>query len=480
MHWPISNSDNQLINDRHVEYIEIRADKLGYVPIESLRQYFHASTIFAYRENQECPQLSKAERKTLLYKASLEYDFVELIWEYDQELIPLIPPHKRILSIYTKDISFHSLYEQCKQMLDTEAHFYKCVVETERAKTGVELLTLLHTFQHSALIGYTIGQYTAWTHLLGALLGSPLLFGCVGEASETKEGFTLAQLLKDYTLSSLRGKKHIYGIVGNQVKQSLSPRLHNAHYELANWEGIYIPFQIEQFADFWENVVQVDAMKEMGFSFEGFTVAAPFKSEVLKWVKEIENPLIHFTQAANIILRTSAHWVADTSDSVGILKALTKRGIETEGLCVGVIGCGGAGTSIALALNEKGANVYLINRDEEKGRTIAQAFGIPFIPLSQIRIDAFELLVNATPVGKYTEQMIVEPSRLPPHAIVADLVYRKNPTAFIRKAQSLGLDTIEGKEILIGQVAKQLHCMTGLQLMETYALQLIHQPVCVD
>jgi len=71
-----------------------------------------------------------------------------------------------------------------------------------------------------------------------------------------------------------------------------------------------------------------------------------------------------------------------------------------------------------------------------------------------------DLLVNATPLGRHDE-MPLRPAALPKAGAVIDLVYVTGGTPLVRKARSLGLPTVDGWEILLGQGATSFLLWTG-------------------
>ena len=49
--------------------------------------------------------------------------------------------------------------------------------------------------------------------------------------------------------------KRLFGVVGNPVLHSLSPRLHNTAYRELGLPFLYLPFHVESFGDFWLEVI---------------------------------------------------------------------------------------------------------------------------------------------------------------------------------------------------------------------------------
>src|SRR6185295_13442370 len=93
-----------------------------------------------------------------------------------------------------------------------------------------------------------------------------------------------------------------------------------------------------------------------------------------------------------------------------------------------VIGCGGAGRAIAAALVQSGAGVTLINRGAERGQHASELLGLPYLPLLDFNADGYDIVVNATPVGRDSDDVPFDLESLNDDVVVIDLVYGARPT----------------------------------------------------
>ena len=413
-------------------------------------------------------------RKQLFLQALPFCDLFELELDRDADLFELIPAEKRILAAYETLPSLDAWQECLLKMEQYGGRYYKLVSPANRAGEELVALQFLQKAQRTDVIAYASGAIGRWTQILGPYLGSPFIYGNLDSQEDRNPAFSIYQLEKDYDSLFIAKPKTLYGIVGNPVFSSLSPRIHNANYRAFGLDALYLPFHITSFQDFWEQVVLNPIVKDLGFSFGGFTTVSPFKEEAFATVSSTKNTYVQQSKACNILVRNGEEWIAESSDSLGIRKALKKRSIAIEGLKVAIIGCGGAGRTIAAALQSFGAEVVLVNRSEARGRAASEQLGLPFVPLDDFSARQFNLVLNATPVGKKTASLVFDPSELSEGSIVADLVYLpKQATKLIAKAQKCGLITIDGKEILVGQVSEQFHKMTNLEMSKSLAKQMI-------
>jgi 3-dehydroquinate dehydratase/shikimate dehydrogenase len=131
-----------------------------------------------------------------------------------------------------------------------------------------------------------------------------------------------------------------------------------------------------------------------------------------------------------------------------------------------VIGCGGAGRAIAAALVKSGASVTLINRTEKRGRHAARLLGLPYIPLADFSAAGYEIVVNATPVGRDDNDVPFKLDTLNDEVVVIDLVYGSSPTPLVENSLAHEQVVIDGRDVLLTQVNRQFHLMTGNTMLD--------------
>jgi shikimate dehydrogenase len=119
----------------------------------------------------------------------------------------------------------------------------------------------------------------------------------------------------------------------------------------------------------------------------------------------------------------------------------------------------------------------LVNRTEEKGRTVAEALHLPFEPLAEFDPARWDIVVNATSLGhRDSDAMPFDPERLACGAAVVDLVYGEQPTALLERVSELGLSGVDGREVLLHQAVDQFRLMTGREFPIDLGRELLALP----
>jgi 3-dehydroquinate dehydratase / shikimate dehydrogenase len=465
---PSSWEDELVALANSLEWLEVRADLTGDLEPDRLRSNFKGNLLYTLRSREEGGQFegsSEERRMRLIQAAAHGYDLIDLEGErdLDSNLIECIPPERRLISWSGASADSRQLSDRIRTITATPARLYKLSPTARSASDGLTVLTLLRSINRKDVIAFGAGQAGLWSRLLAPHFGAPFVFGVLGTREDGLGEPTVRQLVEDYGLPSLPHLGALYGIVGKTVSHSLSPRLHNAAYQALGFPGLFVPFQEDSFDDFWRDMIQSEQLDLLRISIKGLTVASPHKETALESAASITS-MVRRAGATNIFVRNGKGWNADTTDPQGAVVALVERGREIGGERVAVIGCGGAGRAVAAALDLHGADVTLVNRSLDRGLRAKDLLGLPFIPLAEFSADNYSTLVNATPVGRIGDALPFDVNRMQAGGIVIDLTYGPAVTPLIARALSVGLQTVDGIEVLLIQVLHQFRLMTGLEM----------------
>ncbi len=447
---------------RRAAILELRADLVGDLPAERLREAFPGELLYTLRSSAEGGRgSSRPEERAERLAAADGWDLVDLE-ERDLEpgLLARLPAGKRLISWHGGAVPAMRLRERLERLTSVAARFYKLVPAASVPAEAIAPLELLRDLERDDVVAFASGEAASWSRLLAPRLGAPLVYAATGGRAGAAGQLHLDVLCDDYGLPALPAVRRLFGIVGAPVAGSLSPRLHNALYRELGIAAVYLPFEVERFGDFWLDLVESDALGQLGFDLRGLSVTTPHK-EVALAVAGATSPLAERIGSANTLVRRERVWEAETTDGRGVLGPLEARGVEPAGRLAAVVGAGGASRAAAFGLARAGAEVAIVNRGAERGRRTADLLGVPFVPLDAFEPRRFDLLVNATPVGSTDDRLPFEVARLAAGTVVVDLAYRRDePTALVAEARRRGLVAVDGREVLLHQAVAQFELMT--------------------
>lgn len=455
-----------------VSWLQVRTDLSGDIPAAWLRSHFPGSLLYSLRSRSSGGTFDGSwdERRSRLLAASAGYDLIELESESDliPEVLGRIPPERRLLFQRTPPCSASQLCARFAQMASIPARFYHLASASSKTSDGLQPLLFLKTVARRDVVAVSEGLCGLWSRLLTPYFGAPFLSGRL-ETSSGPEDLTVEQLLSDYGFPALWPFKKLYGIAGNPVRQSLSPRLHNAGYRAINYPALFVPFHVECFEDFRREMLEDVSLSSLGISFQGVTIVSPYKEVAMAAAKQ-SSPTVRKAASTNIFVRKNGSWEADTTDPESVAVVNGNR----KGAKAAVIGCGGAGRAVAAALKDAGADVTLVNRSMDRGNRAGTLLGLPFVALSEFQATDFTLLVNATPIGRLNDGPPFALDSLNSDAVIIDLAYGNNPTPLVSGILARGGTVVDGYDVLLTQVRKQFRLMVGKEMPDVIGRELAH------
>lgn len=270
------------------------------------------------------------------------------------------------------------------------------------------------------------------------------------------------------SLGRITGAARLGGIVGNPVRHSLSPVIHNAWLEAGGIDGAYVAFAPGDPAGFRTLV----AAGRAGL-IAGVNVTAPFKEQAFALADEV-GPAARLTGSANILVFEDGRVRADSADGAGVLYALAEQApdLTLKGASVVILGAGGAARAGVGALIAAGASLSILNRSRERAEALAADLGPAVSVAEDARaLDDADLVINALSVPP---DIALE--ALKPAAVVMDMTYKPVVTPLLAAARARGLTTVDGLAMLIGQAAPSFEAIFGVSPppLDLRALLLAH------
>ena len=394
---------------------------------------------------------SEDERHAILRRAlELGADWVDLEWRGGFEaLIAERRGRNIVLSMHDFEGTPGDLEDRYRFMRGTGAEVVKLAVRSRSAGDVVRLLRLGRACRGERLALVGMGPAGVPTRLLPAHFGSCWTYA--GEAVAPGQ-VCLSEMVHRYRFKRTSASTVVYGVAGTPIGHSLSPPMHNAGFEAAGLDAVYVPFEAVDADDL---MVLADALGVAGLS-----VTAPFKESILDHVRHVD-ALGRQVGAVNTVRADHEGWVGLNTDVPGFLAPLDARG-DPRGVRSTVLGAGGAARAVAVALASRGAKVTVCARRPERAAVVAQLAGGTVGTLPP-RPGSWDLLVNTTPVGTApgVTATPVPAASLRGGRTVYDLVYNPGRTRLLREATTAGCETIGGLDMLVAQAVRQFAWWSG-------------------
>ena len=250
--------------------------------------------------------------------------------------------------------------------------------------------------------------------------------------------------------------KKNFGIIGNPIKHSLSPLLHNYWLKKYSVDANYTIIEAEE-KDL-PNVVK--KIKEK--SLNGINVTLPYKQKIIRYLDRIINDAEIAGSVNTLLVDRDGLIIGENTDVFGIQAAYLKE-IDTRlTKKVLIIGAGGVSPSVILSLQKSGIkNISIINRTQEKCLFLKKKFSFLNV-LSwknlQLEIAKFDIIINATSLGlKNGKDFDFDFNKCKDDATYIDTIYNPLKTKTLKYLEDKGLKVFNGLDMFIYQGQKSFY-----------------------
>ena len=243
------------------------------------------------------------------------------------------------------------------------------------------------------------------------------------------------------------GATRLYVIIGDPIAQVRSPAGVSAEFATRGHDAILVPVQVatDDLPDFLSVASRLK-------NLDGIVATIPHKFACYQACASATDRA-HFLRTANLMRRRAdGSWHGDMVDGLGFLGAAREKGIDPRGMRALLVGAGGAGSAIALALVEAGVRELAIHDSspERRDALIGRLNGLGKAPVRAGTIDpaGFDFVANATPAGmKDGDPLPVDVIRLAPSTYCGCVITKPEISPFIAQARKLGCVTATGTDM---------------------------------
>lgn len=257
--------------------------------------------------------------------------------------------------------------------------------------------------------------------------------------------------------------------MGDAVRGSLSPRIHNAAFAALglNWCYVAFPVTRDRLGD------ALRGLPALGIA--GANITVPHKEAALAYLDETTDDA-RAIGAVNTIQVAGGRLIGHNTDGGGLLDALRWDGaVSVADTRAVIMGAGGAARAAAFALAGAGAaSVVIANRNWDRAASLAGIVrrSFPRCPVDATALDGHgvasalreaSLVIQATTLGGGAQRTVspVDPAALHSGLFVMDMIYDPRETVLLREARARGCRTLGGLAMLVYQGARAFEIWTG-------------------
>jgi shikimate dehydrogenase len=246
-------------------------------------------------------------------------------------------------------------------------------------------------------------------------------------------------------------------VIGNPIKHSLSPKLHNYWIKSNNIDAIYEKKKLDK-DELGDAVLQIKQKK-----IEGINVTVPFKKTIIPFLNELTAEA-ESTQSVNTLYLKDNKVIGHNTDIVGFETSIKKSKFNIFNKEVLILGAGGVVPSIIFALKKmKVSKIKISNRTKDKAENLKKLFkDIEIIEWGEI--PNFDVIINATSIGlKKDDYINLDFTLISKNSFFYDVIYNPRETNFLKTGKSLGGTTLNGKLMFIYQALSAFNIWHGIE-----------------
>jgi shikimate dehydrogenase len=246
---------------------------------------------------------------------------------------------------------------------------------------------------------------------------------------------------------TLTGATRLNMILGDPIAQVKSPGgVTKAFIDRAH-DGVLVPMQVGI-----EDLDSLLAVADRVKNLDGIIVTVPHKFACFKHCSSA-SARAGFLGAVNIMRRRKdGGWHGDMVDGLGFVGAVRGKGFDPNGRRALMVGAGGAGSAIAMALVEAGVSKLAVHDGDAARRDHLierlKSLGKADIVVGSSDPGAYDLVANATPAGmKAGDPLPVDVAKLTPSTFVGCVITVPAVSPLVEAARLIGCPTSTGTEM---------------------------------
>lgn len=262
-------------------------------------------------------------------------------------------------------------------------------------------------------------------------------------------------------LESLSGETRLFPIIGDPIIHVKSPQRLTRGFEARDHNAICVPMEVPEAA--LEGVMRGLALIP---NIDGLLITMPHKFTAFSYCATSSERAKLFGVVSVMRRNADGSWHGDMLDGLAFVKAQKDEGAKPEGARVLLVGAGGAGSAIAMALLDAGVRELIVH-DTNQAR-VHQLIGL-MSDIGRGRMIAgppdptgCDMVCNATPLGLADgDPLPIAADLLTASMFVGDVIAGHGVTPLLQAAHAAGCKTANGVQMVEAVQEMMLDFMIG-------------------
>ena len=256
-----------------------------------------------------------------------------------------------------------------------------------------------------------------------------------------------------------------YGLFGKTLGHSISQQIHKKIYEVTGIAAAYKNFEIKE----EQLPAALESLQILGI--RGANITIPYKQDFIPLINKL-SPLAERLHSVNTIKSVDGGFEGYNTDYDGIALTFDLENWDVKDKQTYILGSGGASLAIAHYFKDQGAaSITIVSRsaDEKTGP-------FKYINYEELKALSGDFLVNCTPIGMYpnVDASPVDEAVIAKFNYLFDMTYNPAVTMFLKIGNSLGKDTVNGLDMLVGQAIRSVEIWEDREFTQEEILTILN------
>ena len=249
-------------------------------------------------------------------------------------------------------------------------------------------------------------------------------------------------------LDLLSGSTRLFPIIGDPIKYVESPVQLTRSFAARGHNGLCVPMQVP-------GPALDDVMRGLSAvpNIDGLLVTMPHKHTAVGHCATTSERTTLLGAVSVLRRNDDGTWHGDMLDGFAFVKAQKDHGAQPSGARVLLLGTGGAGSAIAVALLDEGVRELIVHDvDESRAAELVELLarhGHRNVAAGPPDPTGCDMVCNATPLGmNHDDPSPVDADLLTSSMFVGDVIAGHGLTPFLAAAEAAGCGTANGGQMV--------------------------------
>lgn len=244
------------------------------------------------------------------------------------------------------------------------------------------------------------------------------------------------------------GETRLFPIVGSPIKYVRSPERLTRGFLARGHNAVCLPMEVDDAA-----FPAAMAGFAVTSNIDGLLITMPHKFAAFRYCSTRSTRAEVFGAVSVMRRNADGSWHGDMLDGLAFVKAQKDHGARLDGAKALLLGAGGAGSAIAMALLEAGVRELIVHDIERlRADRLADLIGVRFgdrIRVGPADPNGCDVVCNATPLGMAVgDPLPLDPRLLRGSMFVGDVIAGHGTTPFLSAAAMAGCKTANGDQMV--------------------------------